>query len=464
MVRTIPPIVLKRKAYGKLLEWKDRKHKCLLVSGQRQVGKTYIIDRFGKENYEHYAYFDFNEIKELKLVFGGNLDVDSIIAGLSLYADNVEFVPGSTLIVLDEIQECPEARASLKYFTIDGRYDVIASGSMLGVKIPRKKSDSGEEPMVPVGYEEHLNMCSLDFEEFLWANGISERTINDARASIHDRKPVTDAVLNRFSALFKDYMIVGGMPEAVDTFLTNHNFVEAGRVLGDLIKSCKKDINRYTEGADRIKTIECFESIPIQLAESNKKFMYSRINGGESRNTREKYGENLMWIKNAGYGNYCDALTTLALPLENNEMKHQFRVYMSDTGLLMHMYGRDAMKAIYSEDYSYNVGAIAENVVAECLVKSGYNPRFYKKNGGPDMMELDFVTTLGSEIAVIEVKSGKKRTAPSLGKVDRFYKVGRRIIFERSNIYVDESGIEHYPLFASAFFDELEPEWDGPEF
>ena len=448
--------MLRRKIYDWLIDWKNRDHKCLIVKGQRQTGKTYIIERFGLENYEHMISFDLSEDRTVRSAFDGDLDVDTIIRNLMLHHDPEDFVPGSTLIFLDEIQECPSARTALKFFTQDGRYDVIASGSLLGVNIPRE--NGGAEPLVPTGYEEHYTLRSLDFEEFLWAMKIPQNIIDDVKASASARTPIDRAVLERFDALFREYMVVGGMPEAVMSFLESKNYATPDKVKQDILINLRNDINRYNRGIERDKTLECFLSIPSQLAQSNKKFMYSRIGGGGSRRAADMYRENLLWIGDAGVGNFCYALNSVEMPLRMHEDRSFFKVYMSDTGLLLSMCGGNVTRAVATGDDSINMGAIAENVVCECLVKSGSDIHYYRRNSGELMMELDFVIELGGELCVIEVKSGKHRDAPSLRKVGAHFDVDRRIVFERSNIHVDDEGIEHYPLFAAAFVESLAEE------
>ncbi|NLL94792.1 MAG: ATP-binding protein [Thermoplasmatales archaeon] len=455
--------MLRRKAYDKLLEWKSRDHKCLLVKGQRQVGKTYIIERFAKDNYKHVIRTNLAEDEKMRKVFDGNLDVDTIIRGMMLYRNPEDFVPGSTLIFLDEIQECPRARSALKAFSIDGRYDVIASGSLLGV-VGMWQTDGKIPPLLPVGYEEHLTMYSLDFEEFLWARGITEESVNIVKNCIRERLPIDGAMLNAFSTAFRDYMIVGGMPAAVASFAQEKNYAAPGKIITEILETCKNDINRYNTKRESIKTIECFDSIPAQLAQSNKKFTYSRLSGEGARASAEKYMENLLWIKNAGYGNFCYGLRQPTHPVEGQVDRNSFKVYLSDTGMLSHMMGQNAIRAIYEGDTAYNMGAVVENVVAECLMKCGYPPRYYRKSSGPARMEIDFILKFYKDIVAVEVKSGKNRDAPSLWKIAEHFDIGRRIMFADSNISVDAEGIETYPLFAAAFADCLEPRWEMPQF
>ena len=453
--------MLRRKIYDRLTEWHGRKHKPLVISGQRQVGKTFIIREFARNEFDNCVEINFDKNPGTKDIFSGDLSVDSILKRISVTLPGTVLVPGRTLIFLDEIQECKPAYSSLKHFKDDGRFDVIASGSLLGIKMPNiKDSPDDPNPLTPLGYEECMTMYGLDFEEFLWARGIGEDIISGLKSCIRERRPMDDVVLNRINAYFREFMVVGGMPEAVSSFVETGQFTGVRAILKDLNEGCIRDINRYNSGIDLIKTLECFESIPDQLAESNKKFMYSRIRNEKSRKAADRYYENVLWIKGAGYGNFCYGAKDLALPLKSK--RDNFRIYTSDTGMLVNRYGDNCLKAIYSGRYDYNIGAIAENAVAEGLMKSGYLPRFYNVPKGEKRMELDFVVETGDGICVIEVKSGKERSAPSITKVDRFYDVARRICLSEDNIGITEGGIEKYPMFAACFLRELEPAWDGP--
>ena len=463
--------MLRRKISDALSEWKNRPHKCLLLKGQRQVGKTFSVLEFAKTNYANYVEYNLSTNKSSRHIFEGDLDVDSLVSAMRLFSPDVDIQPKSTLIFIDEIQEFPRAKEALKSFTLDGRYDVIASGSMLGIDLPKDsddedswKVDGDEEPLEPTGYEEHVLMYALDFEEFCWANGIRDEEITKLRGCIRSRKEIGPAFMDAFDRLFRDFMLVGGMPEAVQTFVDTRDYALTGKVQRDLLESCHKDINRYNTGIDRVKTLECFESIPAQLSESNKKFIYSRIDGGKSRNSATKYKGNMLWIEGAGYGNLVRSLCSIERSLKGHEIRDQFKVYLSDTGMLLEMYGKQTKQDLYSGNVELNSGAIMENVIAESLMKSGYTVWYYRKNNGPGMMEIDMVIELGNDIAAIEVKSGKKRDAPSISKVGSIFKVERRIKFERSDIYTSEDGIEHYPLFASAFVRDMEEPWGGPKF
>lgn len=457
---------MKRKIYDELLRWKeDKQNTCLTIQGQRQVGKTYIIERFAEDNYQHLIEIDFTRMPEMEKAFERAVDVDSVIKELSIRLNDAVFEPGKTLIFLDEIQECSKARSSLKWFAKDGRYDVITSGSLLGVRNTnaKKKKEENKKPLSPMGYERVLTMRSMDFEEYLWAIGFNTEILSDIKKKIGAMEPLDESELEVMASHFRDYMIVGGMPASVEAFVRTKQYSESGRkidiILGDVIN----DINRYNGPVNALKTQRCFESIPEHLSSNNKKFQYSRLEKGTgSRASGEKYSENLLWIEGAGYGNFCYGLNSPERPFKRIE--DLFKVYLSDTGMLVRMMGTSAAMAIHNDDIGFNAGAVAENEIAECLSKNGISPRFYRKNSGKNQMEIDFVIELLDECIAIEVKSGKERESPSVEKVNEVFNVDRRMKFENGNICKDEKGIEHYPLFAAAFIDLLKRRYDGPAF
>lgn len=441
---------MQRKFLGFLEEWRSSSgRKPLVVKGQRQVGKTYIIREFAK-TYPHHVELNFIENPRLKDIFDDSLDTESLISRMKLFFDPSEFVPGFTLIFIDEIQECAKARTSLKWFAESGIYDVVASGSMLGIV----DSMSGQGESIPVGYEQTVEMKALDFEEFLVARGISRDSISEVRRCLSNRSEIPKAFLSVFEGHFRDYMVVGGMPAAVQRFVDTNDYMAAREVVLDLVQSARSDINRYNVGVNRIKSGECYDSIPYQLGHTNKKFMYSRITGEGSRKSAEKYMDNLLWIRSAGYAIFCYALTGIGLPSAMYVDRSSFRVYLSDTGTLTNLYGTGSIKAILSSDHSYNMGAVAENAVADCLVKAGFTPMYYRKTGGDDRMELDFLIETPAGLTVIEVKSGKTREAPSINKL-RSDAVFKRIMLREGNVADEGNGIMGYPLFAAAFIDEI---------
>ncbi len=448
--------MLRRKAMDELLEWKMRPgHKCLLVRGQRQVGKTFIIREFAK-TYENSIYLDLSDNERVRKIFDGSLETDRLIQEMKIYA-NASAPPKKTLIILDEIQSCPRARASLKSFTADGRYDVVATGSLLDVTL-REDGKEGLPALIPVGYEEHMHMHGLDFEEFLWAMGCSEEQTKDLRSKIRKRSRLSEVELEVFQDRFREFTIVGGMPAAVAAYAETGDLESVGTIQRAIIASFHDDVSKYSPRSVSMKIRRCFDSIPAQLSDTNKKFMWSRIDpqSPESRTGARFYSDALLWVEGAGIANCCCRLREIAQPLSMRKDLSNFKVYMSDTGMLVSLMGHATLYAIYSGDDKVNQGAIAENAVAECLTKAGFELGFYINRKNPGRMELDFVLELGLETAVIEVKSGKSREAPSLSKTIGDARFQRRIMLEKSNISVDDDGIEHYPLFAAAFIDEMQ--------
>ena len=457
--------MLRRKAYEELMEWKRNGKKPLLVYGQRQIGKTFIIEHFAKENYQTYIYTNLDEEASFRSIFEQpDRTVDNIILSIRTLRQLKEFDPKTTLIFLDEIQACPEAMSSLKSFKKDGRYNVIASGSMLGITdgLVENENDDIIEPVSPMGDARQYRMTSMDFEEFLWANEIPQEAIDLVRRRIHDGEPIESPLFEQFSRLFRIFQITGGMPASVQAYVDDRStFANSSRELEDIIVQIRRDITKYNTPSNAVRTTECFVSIPYQLSETNKKFHYSRISaeGVETKKTRkaaDKYMENLLWIGHAGYGNFCYPVMNFACPLKKNLKKDVFKVYLSDTGILTHMYGDKAVNAIFTEDTAFNNGAITENAVAENLSKCGYDIAYHTNNNGKARMEIDFIVELFEGLVAIEVKSGKDRNAPSINKILDYHKVARRIMLENGNIRKTDDGVEHYPLFASAFFDELD--------
>lgn len=262
---------MKRKIEKRLLEWKDNHSQtCLLVKGARQVGKTYSLDRFARENYKYYTYLNFDENPAYRAIFDGDLDVETLIKQISLRVSDAELEPGETILFLDEIQNCPRARTALKFLAIDGRFDVVASGSMLGIHYK-------EVPSYPVGYVDHLDMYSMDFEEFLWANGIKESSVEDIQTYYEKREELPKAMHDKMMELFREYIVIGGMPRVVKEFAQTHNYAKAFAVQKGILSDYMDDIAKYAEGAEKTKARACFLSIPRHLAKDYKKFRYSLV-------------------------------------------------------------------------------------------------------------------------------------------------------------------------------------------
>ena len=388
--------MLKRKIRDQLLKWKsDENRKPLIIKGVRQCGKTASVLAFAEQYYQHVIYLNFFENPEYVSVFAGSLKVDDLIMYMSaLLGSDTIFEPGNTVIVLDEIQHCPNARTSLKFFKLDGRYDVIATGSLLGV------SGYGEDEIsVPVGYEDTIQMYPMDFEEFLWANGIDQSVIDLLKQSLESVTPVPSPIHERMRDLLLQYTVVGGMPEVVQRFVDTKQISQTFHLQRNIINSYRDDMVKYADKKDKSKIRECFDSIPRQLAKENKKFQYSVI---RKKGTSEMYEGSLKWIEDAGIIDRCYNLTQLELPLDGNADKEIFKVYMADTGLFTAMLEEGTQYDILQGNlYGYK-GAIFENLVADMLGKHGKNLYYYRKDSG---IEIDFVVRYKNAAILLEVKA-----------------------------------------------------------
>ena len=383
--------MLKRKIEEYLLDWKRRENKmCLVVKGARQVGKTYIINKFAKENYKNYVYINFDENPTYKTIFEGDLDVETLIKQISLRVPNCNLIPNETLIFLDEIQNCPKARTALKFLAIDKRFDVIASGSLLGINYK-------DVPSYPVGYVEHIEMNSLDFEEFLWANGISPTSILDIKGYFERKETIPLAMHEKMLELFKEYIIVGGMPRVVSDFVNNHNFANVLRLQRAIISDYTDDITKYAEGKEKTKARECFLSIPKHLSKDYKKFRYSLVeSGGNAR----KFAGSLMWLYDAGIINFCYNLSKPELPLEGNASSDCFKVYMKDTGLLLAMLEDGSQQDIMDGNLGIYKGAIYENIIADIFSKLGKKLYYFEYRS---QIEMDFFIRYNKKITAKEI-------------------------------------------------------------
>ncbi|MCM1153804.1 MAG: ATP-binding protein [Roseburia sp.] len=388
--------MLKRKIEKSLLEWKNTEnHKPLIVKGCRQCGKTFSVMDFAGKNYKNVVYLNFYENPDYASVFSGSLEIDYIVMMLSaLLGDAAVFEPGKTILVLDEIQDCPEARTALKFFHLDGRYDVIGTGSLLGVR------GYGKEPKsVPVGSETVIDMYPLDFEEFLWANGITDSIIGLLEKSLENEAPVPEALHNRMRQIFLQYAVVGGMPDAVQTFVNTKQMDKVLHIQRDIIRSYEDDMVKYAEKKDKSHIKECFQSIPKQLSKENKKFQYSVVKKGS---TSSKYAGSLQWIEDAGIISRCYNLSITELPLEGNAQEDVFKVYMKDCGLFAGMLEDGTQYDILQGNlYSYK-GAVFENLIADIFAKMGRKLYYFHKDSG---LEVDFVIRYKGECTIIEIKA-----------------------------------------------------------
>lgn len=430
--------MLKRKIEKELIEWKSKKEKmCLVVKGARQVGKTYIIDKFAKENYKNYIYMNFDEMPSYKDIFNGDLDPETIIKQITLNIPNVNLVPNETIIFLDEIQNCPRARTALKFLSIDKRFDVIASGSLLGINYE-------DVPSFPVGYVENIEMYSLDFEEFLWANGISEEGIRYLREYFEKDEEVPSSTHNKMMNMFKEYIVVGGMPRVVNEYITTHNFSKVLKMQRDIIDNYLDDIAKYAISSEKAKARECFLSIPKQLAKDYKKFQYTLI---DERGSARKFAGSLMWLYDAGIVNYCYNLRSPELPLEGNSINNQFKIYMNDTGLLVSMLEEGTARDIINGNLGIYKGAIYENIIAEIFNKLGRKLYYFEYR---NRLEMDFIIRYKDKATAVEVKSAENTKAKSMTNIIQNWKVPQGIKLSSKNISGNET-VMNYPLYMAMF-------------
>ena len=399
--------MLKRKAYNKLLEWKNSKDKkCLMVKGARQVGKTYLIREFGHNEYESYIEINFIAQKELKAIFDGDLSADNIYKRMSASIPGIHLTPGKTLIFLDEVQNCGNARTALKFLTEDGRFDVITSGSLLGLTYAENGDTEAEEPeSVPTGYEAFLTMYPLDFEEFLWAEKYTSETIAELKRSFDEVQKVDSFINSKFEELFREYIVVGGMPEVVANYCANHDFNEVLTIQEHILEDYRFDISKHAKGAEKQKVRACYDAIPKQLAKELKKFQYTTVEKGS---TSKKYGNSVQWLIDSSTVNPCYNVTEAFIPLMANAVGSQFKLYFNDTGLLCAIYGFETRRTILDNSIKGNAkGGIYENIIAECLIKNGYKLYYYKPD---DDHELEFLIEKEGSVVPIEVKAGNTST------------------------------------------------------
>lgn len=410
--------MLKRKIEQALTDWKNTpNHSPLIIKGCRQCGKTYSVRDFAKKNYKHEVYLNFFKNPSYISIFDGSLEIDNLIMMMSaLLGPSAVFNPGETVIILDEIQDCPEARTALKFFREDGRFDVIGTGSLLGVKGYGKQPKS-----IPVGSETVIEMHPLDFEEFLWANGITPQVIDMLKKCFDEEKPVPEALHEKMRQLILQYTVVGGMPEVVDTFVKTKQMNSVLALQRDIVRSYEDDMVKYADDKDKPLIKECFQSIPKQLSKENKKFQYSVVKKG---GTASKFQGSIQWIEDAGIIARCYNLDLPELPLDGNAIDDIFKVYMQDTGLFVSTLEDGTQFDILQGNlYGYK-GAIFENLMADIFTKMGRKLYYYHKDSG---LEIDFVIRYKSGATLIEVKAttgNTKSTKTILAHPEKYHVAG----------------------------------------
>ena len=400
--------MLRRKAMEKIEAWKRmKKKKCLLVNGARQVGKTFLVREFGRANYSSFIELNFLEKPSLKTIFDGELDADAVRAGIRLSDPGVKFRDGDTMIFLDEIQECPNAISALKFLAEDPRADIAASGSALGMAYGRVSS-------YPVGSIDYLDMHALDFEEFLWALGVEEDEIRLLRDYYLRRETVPPAIHLSMQKYLRQYMVIGGMPEVVDTFLPEKDYPAADEVQRRIYRDYLADIARFAAPDVKIKAESCYRSIPLQLSKENHKFQYSVV---EKKGTARKFESSLDWLANANMISVVTNVGFVEYPLKAHALENNTRIYPNDIGLLMAAYDYGLKKALLEEETMDgrpgNIvlrtakGGLYEALIADMLTKAGHRELFFYRNE-PGTVEMEFLLENADGVIPVEVKAGKK--------------------------------------------------------
>lgn len=391
---------LKRKIDQYLLNWKNNNEKLpLIIKGSRQIGKTKSIKEFANKNYKYIVDINFALQTEYKNIFDDGFDVDTIIKNISIINPDFNFIPNKTLIFFDEIQDCLNCATSLKSFKLDGRYDVICSGSLMGINYNEIESNS-------VGYKENYEMFSMDFEEFLWAKGYTDEQIKDLLICMKEVKPLSNTTMEVMSENFKEYLILGGMPHIVETFIKNKNYSGTLKLQKQLILDYKEDITKYAKGLDKTKILNIFNKIPVFLGKDNKKFQISKIKPG-ARN--RDYIGTIEWLENADMINVCYCMHEPFLPLKGNYNPDNYKIYFKDTGLLIASLDEESQEDLrINKNFNTYKGAIFENIVSQMLVNQGYPLYFYKNEKGT--LEIDFFVRDQNSLIPLEVKSNDGAT------------------------------------------------------
>ena len=391
---------LARKIDVKLAEWKAGKERYpLIIKGARQIGKTEAIRHFGKSHYRSVVEINFVLQKQYKDIFDEGFEINTILKNISLKDPALKLIPGETLLFFDEMQDCINCATSLKSFREDGRFDVICSGSLMGINYKEIESNS-------VGNKEDIEMHSLDFEEFLWAKGYRAEQIEDMYGKMRALTPLSKAEYAVMLENFREYMVLGGMPAIVFSFVTKKNYSGTLKMQRQILLDYEEDITKYAEGFDKAKVLNAYRKIPVFLGKDNKKFQISKIAPGAR--SREYMGT-IEWLDNAGIVNVCYCMEAPELPLKGNYRPDCYKVYFSDTGLLIGSLDEEAQEDLRNnKNFNAYKGAIYENVVGDMLVKQGYSLFFYKNEKGT--LEMDFFVRDADSLIPVEVKAGNQAT------------------------------------------------------
>lgn len=418
--------LLKRKIDNFLTEWKnDSNHMPLIVKGARQIGKTESIKHFAKENYKSVIEINFALQKQYKDIFDDGFEVNAIIKNITLHNPEFRIIPDDTLIFFDELQDCPNCATSLKAFNQDGRYDVICSGSLMGINYQEIESNS-------VGNKEDYEMHSMDFEEFLWAKGYSNTLIDDLFRHMLEVTPLSNTEYRVVMDAFREYMVIGGMPAIVNTFVMQNNYSGTLKMQKQILCDYEEDITKYAKGLDKAKILNIYRKIPVFLGKNNKKFQISKVAKG-ARN--RDYIGTVDWLSDAGIINICYCMDQPELPLKGNYNPDNYKIYFRDTGLLIASLDEEAQQDLRdNKNFNTYKGAIYENIVADMLVKQGYNLYFFRNQ--KSTVEMDFFVRDKSSLIPIEVKAEDNATASlnNLIKKDTYSDIKYGIKLANKNI------------------------------
>ena len=431
---------LRRKIDDYLLAWRNREDKLpLIVKGARQIGKTESIFHFAQKNYENIVSINFVLEPKYKTILSDGYGVNEIIKNISLLDPSKKFIQGKTLIIFDELQEVPDIATSLKAFKLDGRFDVICSGSLLGINYKKIHSNS-------VGYKTDYEMFSMDFEEFLWAKGYTEIHIDNLLKHMQDGVPFSDTELAVYKKLFLDFCVLGGMPAVVKKYIETGTFSETLEIQRQIQLDYEEDIRKYAEGLDQTKIVSVYRNVPAQLAKENKKFQLSKID--KKARSREYMGC-ITWLEDAGVISICYCLNYPELPLKGNYDESKYKIYYPDTGLLIASLDEEAQEDLRAnKNLGVYKGALYENFVAEAFIKQGLGLYYYKKESAT--LEEDFFVRTKDALVPVEVKANNNRSK-SLRKLissDSYSDIHWGIMLADSNVGI-EDGICTFPYFCT---------------
>lgn len=431
---------LRRKIDDYLKSWANESDKMpLIIKGARQIGKTESILNFANKNYKSVVYINFVTDEKYKKIIADGYSAEDIVKNITKLNAKFKFVKNETLIIFDEMQEFPEIATSLKFFKIDGQYDVICSGSMLGINYNRIESNS-------VGYKEDYVMHSLDFEEFLWANGYIDEQISDLLRHMESLTPFNDLEMSVYHKLFLDFCILGGMPRIVASYVQEKTFERCLKMQRQLIHDYEEDVRKYAEGLDQTRILNVYSHIPVQLAKENKKFQISKVASGARF---KDYRGCIEWLADSGIVNVCYCLSFPELPLKGNYEDDKYKLYFGDTGLLIASLDDESQEDLrVNDNLGVYKGALYENIIAESLVKQGYSLYYYKREDST--LEEDFFVRTKKSLVPVEVKavSGRSKSLRTLIDSDRYPDIRYGIKLSKNNIGF-ENNIFTFPYFCS---------------